>query len=158
LERKLEAIEAARTWCENAPIRPNAETVSRFEAAGISTPKKPLTASELLRRPEVNWAVLSQLVDGVPELDSATVEQVETDIKYAGYLVRETQRAARTRKMSAVLIPADMDFDAPGISNEVAERLRAARPQTLGAASRLPGITPAAIDMLAVLLARRQAG
>jgi tRNA uridine 5-carboxymethylaminomethyl modification enzyme len=86
------------------------------------------------------------------------VEQVETDIKYAGYLVRETQRAARTRKMSAVLIPADMDFDAPGISNEVAERLRAARPQTLGAASRLPGITPAAIDMLAVLLARRQAG
>jgi tRNA uridine 5-carboxymethylaminomethyl modification enzyme len=158
LERKLVAIEAARSWCESTAIRPNAETVSRFEAAGVSTPKKPLTASELLRRPEVNWAVLSQLVDGVPELDSATVEQVETDIKYAGYLVRETQRAARTRKMSAVLIPADMDFDAPGISNEVAERLRAARPQTLGAASRLPGITPAAIDMLAVLLARRQAG
>ena len=158
LERKLVAIEAARTWCENTPIRPNAETVARFEAAGISTPKKPLTASELLRRPEVNWAVLSQLIDGVPELDSATVEQVETDIKYAGYLVREAQRAARTRKMSAVLIPADMDFDAPGISTEVAERLRAARPQTLGAASRLPGVTPAAIDMLAVLLARRQAG
>ena len=60
--------------------------------------------------------------------------------------------------MASVAIPADMDFEAPGISNEVAERLRAARPATIGEAARLPGITPAAIDMLAVLLARRSAG
>ena len=60
--------------------------------------------------------------------------------------------------MEAVRIPDNMDFDAPGISSEVAERLRAARPATLGAAARLPGVTPAAIDMLAVLLARRNAG
>jgi tRNA uridine 5-carboxymethylaminomethyl modification enzyme len=93
----------------------------------------------------------------VPALDSSTAEQVETDIKYAGYLSREASRAERTRKMAAVEIPPDMDFDAPGISSEVAERLREARPKTLGAAARLPGITPAAIDMLAVLLARRRA-
>ena len=60
--------------------------------------------------------------------------------------------------MADVPIPDDMDFDAPGISSEVAERLRTAKPKTLGAAARLPGVTPAAIDMLAVLLARRRAG
>ena len=67
-------------------------------------------------------------------------------------------RAERTRKMASVVIPADMDFQAPGISSEVAERLAAARPKTLGEAARLPGVTPAAIDMLAVLLARQKAG
>ena len=114
--------------------------------------------SELLRRPTVSWATLCRLIDDVPSLDDATIEQVETDIKYAGYLTREAQRAERTRKMASVAIPEDMDFSAPGISIEVAERLRAAKPATLGAAARLPGVTPAAIDMLAVLLARRQAG
>jgi tRNA uridine 5-carboxymethylaminomethyl modification enzyme len=83
---------------------------------------------------------------------------VETDIKYAGYLAREEARSARTRKMESVAIPEDMEFNAPGLSIEVGERLRAARPATLGAAARLPGITPAAIDMLAVLLARRRTG
>ena len=131
---------------------------SRCEAAGISTPKKPVMVSELLRRPTVSWETLCRLIDDVPSLDGATIEQVETDIKYAGYLTREAQRAERTRKMASVAIPDDMDFSAPGISIEVAERLRAAKPATLGAAARLPGVTPAAIDMLAVLLARRQAG
>ncbi len=157
-ETKLADIETAMAWCEATQVRPNAKTTARFEAAGFVVPRKPVSVSELLRRPELEWSALGALVDGVPELDRITAIQVETDIKYSGYLAREAARAARTRKMAAVLIPVDMSFDAPGISNEVAERLRDARPETLGAASRLPGVTPAAIDMLAVLLARRRAG
>ena len=157
-EAKCSAIEQARQWSEKTLIRPSADVVDRFESAGVSPPRKPATVAELLRRPELHWSMLSALMDGVPVLEPAIAEQVETDIKYAGYLQREEARAARTRKMEAVRIPDNMDFDAPGISSEVAERLRAAKPATLGAAARLPGVTPAAIDMLAVLLARRSAG
>ena len=157
-QAKLDAIEQARAWCEKTQIRPSSDTVARFEAASIAPPRKPVTVSELLRRPELHWSHLDALMDDVPVLDASMAEQVETDIKYAGYLQREEVRAARTRKMESVRIPEDMDFFAPGISTEVAERLRAARPETLGAAARLPGVTPAAIDMLAVLLARRSAG
>ena len=84
-------------------------------------------------------------------------EQVETDIKYSGYLKREEQRAASVRKMEKVALPADFNFRVSGISNEVAERLEHARPPNLAAASRLPGVTPAAIDVLAVHLVKRSA-
>jgi tRNA uridine 5-carboxymethylaminomethyl modification enzyme len=157
-EAKLKSIDEARAWCDTTQVRPSAGVVQRFEAAGFAVPRKPVSVSELLRRPQLHWESLSLLLDDVPVLDPSTAEQVETDIKYAGYLQREEVRAARTRKMESVRIPENMEFDAPGISSEVAERLRAARPETLGAAARLPGVTPAAIDMLAVLLARRSAG
>ncbi len=156
--QKLKDIESAQSWCENRVVKPDAETVKRFEALGESPPRKPLKVVELLRRPTLDWGSLESLMDGVPAIDVHTAEQVETDIKYAGYLAREAVRAERTRKMADVRIPEDMNYDAPGISSEVAERLRAAQPKTLGAAARLPGVTPAAIDMLAVLLARRRAG
>jgi len=156
--QKLALIETAQKWCEDTNLKPDAQTVARFDEMGESAPRKPVTVAELLRRPTISWGLLKHLVDEVPHLDPSVAEQVETDIKYAGYLAREAVRAERTRKMADVPIPEDMDFDAPGISSEVAERLRAAKPKTLGAASRLPGVTPAAIDMLAVLLARRRAG
>jgi tRNA uridine 5-carboxymethylaminomethyl modification enzyme len=113
------------------------------------------SAAELLRRPETTWQALGQLADSQPEFSKEVVEQVVTDIRYAGYLRREAARAARTRKMTAVALPTEMSFRIPGISNEVAERLEGARPRTLGAAARLPGITPAAIDLLAAHLSRR---
>jgi len=157
-ESKLAAIDEARLWCESTVVRPDAATVVRLDGAEISVPKKPVSVAVLLRRPTVTWSILRTVIDGMPELSPVAAEQVETDLKYAGYLAREEARSARTRRMEAVVIPEDMDFNAPGISNEVGERLRAARPATLGAAARLPGITPAAIDMLAVLLVRRRAG
>ena len=156
--QKLAIIETAQKWCETTSLKPDARTVERFEKVGEAPPRKPVTVAELLRRPTISWELLKRLVEGVPDLEPAVAEQVETDIKYAGYLAREAVRAERTRKMADVPIPDDMDFDAPGISSEVAERLRTAKPKTLGAAARLPGVTPAAIDMLAVLLARRRAG
>ena len=157
-EVKKAAIEAARAWCDATQVRPNAATAKRFVDAGLSVPKKPLTVSELIRRPQLHWRDIEKLVDSAPDLDASTAEQVETDLKYAGYLSREESRAAKTRKMESVRIPEDMDFVFSGISSEVAERLRAARPETLGAAARLPGVTPAAIDIIAVLLARRKVG
>ena len=157
-QTKLEHIQTVTAWAEQTQVRPTSEVVARFEAQDLAPPRTPLTVSTLLKRPEVNWSVLQTLVPECLTPPPLVTEQVETDLKYAGYLRREEARAARTRRLAEVPLPADMDYFQPGISTEVAERLSAARPPTLAAASRLPGVTPAAIDMIAVFLARRVAG
>ncbi|MCK6507835.1 tRNA uridine-5-carboxymethylaminomethyl(34) synthesis enzyme MnmG [Myxococcota bacterium] len=152
---KAAAIEAAEAWCERAAVLPDPATTARFLAQGLAPPRNRTTAAELLRRPEVDWPELGRLVDELPAVDEEVAEQVVTDVKYQGYLAREESRAAHTRRMEQVALPPDLDLRLPGLSHEVAERLAAARPPTLGAAARLPGVTPAAIDLLAVHLARR---
>jgi len=152
--RKERSIADTEAWCASASLLPDADGRRRCDAAGIKPPRNKATAAELLRRPELDWGGLGLLFDDRPSVDGEVAEQVVTDIKYAGYLDRERARAERSRRMEAVALPAGLDFRLPGISHEVAERLRQARPGTLGAAARLPGVTPAAIDLLAVHLAR----
>jgi tRNA uridine 5-carboxymethylaminomethyl modification enzyme len=156
-EEKATRIGEAQAWCEAATLRPDAPTRARFEALGMPAPHNRMGAPELLRRPETDWSTVRALWDDAPDLPDDVAAQVVTDTKYAGYLRRERSRAAQARRMAAVALPADLDYVLPGLSNEVAERLRAARPANLGAAARLPGVTPAAIDVLAVHLARRSA-
>jgi len=153
--RKVADIRAAADWCEGASLVPDATTCARFEALGLAAPRNRIGAAEVLRRPEADWDTVTELWSDAPVLDPLVAEQVVTDTKYAGYLRRERARAAQARRMAGVPLPADLDYRLPGLSSEVAERLRAARPPDLGAAARLPGITPAAIDVLAVHLARR---
>jgi tRNA uridine 5-carboxymethylaminomethyl modification enzyme len=163
---KAAGIERAEAWCQNTTLTPTAATTARFEAAGVSPPTNRLTVADLLRRPEMDWDLVGQLVpdDAAPTgrpprpvIGAEAAEQVVTDLKFAGYLRREQTRADHARRMEAVRLPQDLDFHIPGVSNEVAERLAAARPATLAAAARLPGVTPAAIDILAVHIARRSA-
>jgi len=153
--RKVADIRAAMDWCEGASLVPDATTRARFEALGLAAPRNRIGAAEVLRRPEADWQTVTALWPDAPVLDPMVAEQVVTDTKYAGYLRRERARAAQARRMAGVSLPADLDYRLPGLSSEVAERLRAARPPDLGAAARLPGITPAAIDVLAVHLSRR---
>lgn len=153
---KRDAIADAQAWCAAHTVTPTAEVVARCEAAGTVAPKKKMSAADLLSRPEVDWDALTVIMPDAPALPAEVAEQVITDLRYAGYLQRAAQRAARTRKMASVVLSPDMDFRLPGISHEVAERLAAAQPETLGAAARLPGVTPAAIDVLAVHLSRRR--
>ena len=156
-EAKARRIAQAEAWCATASLRPDAPTRARFEALGMAVPGNRVGPADLLRRPEADWSTIRSLWPDAPALDAEVAEQVVTDNKYVGYLRRERSRAAQARRMAAVTLPRDLDYTLPGLSNEVAERLRAARPADLGAASRLPGITPAAIDILAVHLARRSA-
>jgi tRNA uridine 5-carboxymethylaminomethyl modification enzyme len=153
-EEKLEAIERTVRWCTHATVTPDEATNAQFVAAGWVPPKNKVSAAALLRRPEIEFADLSALFP-LPDVSAEVADQVETDLKYEGYLEREATRAAQTRRMSAVVLPANLDYALPGLSHEVSERLRSARPATLGAAARLPGITPAAVDLLAIHLARR---
>lgn len=135
-------------------VRPDAATLAKMEAAGLGGLRKPATLEELLRRPEAPYATL-QRVFGLPHLSPQAAEQVETEVRYAGYIRRQQARAEQTRRLSARSLE-QVDFDrVPGLSMEVRERLQRARPATLATASRLPGITPAAVDTLAVYLTRQ---
>ena len=93
-----------------------------------------------------------------PAVDDARVaEQVEIETKYAGYLDRQREEIARARRHETTAIPAAFDYaQVPGLSAEVRQKLERVRPQTLGQAQRIPGMTPAAVSLLLVHLERRR--
>ena len=114
---------------------------------------------DLLRRPGVSHAGLSALTDGdAPSLPPEVVEQVEIQAKYQGYIDRQRDEVEQNLSYETLPLPGDLDYsEVRGLSIEVRQRLAHARPQTLGQASRLQGITPAAISLLLVHLKRRRA-
>ncbi|MGA1384046.1 MAG: tRNA uridine-5-carboxymethylaminomethyl(34) synthesis enzyme MnmG [Steroidobacteraceae bacterium] len=150
------------------------------EVRRLSTTRlKGVSAFDLLRRPEVDYAGLPALAaaagedigtafdaaDPMPDLAAlddrlpeAVRLQVEVRAKYSGYIERQQDEIERQRKSEETPLPGDLDYSTvAGLSNEVRQRLAAARPDTLGQASRLPGVTPAAVSVLLVLLKRRTA-
>jgi tRNA uridine 5-carboxymethylaminomethyl modification enzyme len=118
-----------------------------------------LVLADLLRRPEVDYASLMQLPGAGPAAaDPAVAAQAEVTIKYAGYIDRQRAEIERHRGEESTAIPADFDYLAvSGLSNEVRQKLAAQRPETVGQASRISGVTPAAISLLLVNLRRRRA-
>ncbi|MBK9072681.1 MAG: tRNA uridine-5-carboxymethylaminomethyl(34) synthesis enzyme MnmG [Myxococcales bacterium] len=123
-----------------------------------------VSLAELMRRPEMTWDAAAQVAE-VAGLASAQVprdiaERVETEIKYAGYLRRQQGDAKRLLRADDMLVPDDLDYaGVPGLSREVIEKLTAVRPQSLGQASRISGITPAAVTILMthIAITRHQA-
>jgi tRNA uridine 5-carboxymethylaminomethyl modification enzyme len=116
---------------------------------------RPATGTELLRRPELGYAVLAERL-GLPELPADVAHPLEIEVRYAGYVERARRRAAKSADMERTALPRDVDWSTmPALSAEVRQRLAEARPATLGAAGRLPGVTPAAVNLLAAWLAAR---
>ena len=134
-------------------VAPSKEQLLVFKENQLGPLKKPSSLTEILRRPEVSYAMLQPLF-GLPVLSPQEAEQVETDIKYEGYLNRERARAEQVRKLSGVSLAEVPYARVPGLSSEAIERLENHLPETLASASRLPGITPAAITALAVFLSQ----
>jgi len=117
---------------------------------------KPLSrdykASDLLRRPEIDYKKLTAAIGGAVS-DDAVAEQVEIQAKYAGYLVRQHAEIEKARRHEQASIPNLIDYQSVrGLSTEVCQKLSDHRPQTIGQASRIPGVTPAAISLLMVHL------
>jgi tRNA uridine 5-carboxymethylaminomethyl modification enzyme len=123
--------------------------------------KTPLTKEanleELMRRPEVTYAQLMQISDLGPGLaDQAAAEQVEIQIKYEGYIHRQQDEIAKQQRNEQTLLPQQFDYKSvKGLSNEVIVKLNQTQPQTVGQASRISGITPAAISLLLVYLKKQ---
>ncbi|HEY5781522.1 MAG TPA: tRNA uridine-5-carboxymethylaminomethyl(34) synthesis enzyme MnmG [Lysobacter sp.] len=114
------------------------------------------SALDLLKRPELDYAKLMQVASIGPAVDDALVaEQVEIGVKYAGYLDRQREEIARQQRHENTAIADDFDYAAVrGLSAEVQQKLERVRPQTVGQAQRIPGMTPAAISLLLVHLTR----
>ena len=112
---------------------------------------------ELLRRPEVSYdALLTLGVEGLGEFEPAVREQVEIAAKYQGYIDRQTDEVARSRGQENTKLPDDLDYrDIHGLPIEAQQKLNAQKPETIGQASRISGITPAAISLLLVYLKRK---
>jgi len=129
-------------------------------AQHLSTPlQQDCLAHELLKRPEMNYHALQQLSHlNLPKLDKAVAEQVEIQAKYAGYIERQQQDIMRLQKHEATHIPLDFNYEGiSGLSSEIKQKLSHIKPQTLGQAARISGVTPAALSLLLVYLKKARA-
>jgi tRNA uridine 5-carboxymethylaminomethyl modification enzyme len=155
--RKKEAVEREQDRLKKTFVQPaNVPTEKMVEMFG-----KPLeheySLFELLRRPEVSYqAVLTLGEVGLGEVESAVREQVEIAAKYQGYIDRQTDEVARNRGQENTKLPDDIDYrEIHGLPIEAQQKLNAQKPETIGQASRISGITPAAISLLLVYMKRK---
>jgi tRNA uridine 5-carboxymethylaminomethyl modification enzyme len=113
---------------------------------------------ELLRRPEIHLAdLIAERVIEAESLRREDIVSLETSIKYEGYLKQQEREVEKLRKAESKRLPQDMDFQRmPGLSREIVEKLTRVRPQSIAQASRIPGITPAAISILLFHLEMRR--
>ena len=156
--RKREAIEAETARLSALWAAPNnALGASLASSIGVEVTRES-NAIDLLRRPELDYATLMRVPALGPGVDDAKVaEQVEIETKYAGYLNRQREEIARQQRNEATAIPAAFDYaQVRGLSAEVQQKLERVRPQTVGQAQRIPGMTPAAISLLLVHLERQR--
>ncbi len=156
---KREAVEREMARLENTWLSPGNELGQRFSRATGLELSRESTLMDVLRRPEMDYATLMAIEGIGPGLsEPQAAEQVEIQAKYAGYLARQEEEIARTRANEHKAIPEDFDYNAvQGLSNEVREKLSRQRPATIGQASRIPGVTPAAVSLLLIAL-KKQAG
>jgi tRNA uridine 5-carboxymethylaminomethyl modification enzyme len=113
---------------------------------------------ELLRRPEVNYASLATLLENSPVIDAVVAEQVETHVKYHGYIERQRDEIARQQNNEDTELPINLDYSqVQGLSIEARQKLTLHKPESLGQAARISGITPPTISLLLVHLKRRGA-
>ena len=137
--------------------------LARHDSTAITNRR--ITLAELTRRPELDWRAVEAVASAgglAASLASATThERVDIELSYEGYLRRQEVDAARVARADSVLVPSELDYRRiPGLSNEVVEKLEAIRPRSVGQASRISGVTPAAIAILLThigLSARRKA-
>ncbi|HHO2170882.1 TPA: tRNA uridine-5-carboxymethylaminomethyl(34) synthesis enzyme MnmG [Aeromonas hydrophila] len=151
---KMEQVEQERQRMRSTWIHPQHPSLEAVNAL-VNTPlTREQSLEELLRRPEVTYEALMAIEGVGPALtDTAAADQVEIQIKYAGYIERQHDEVEKQLRNENTLLPLDMNYrDVNGLSNEVIAKLNDAKPQTIGQASRISGITPAAISILLVHL------
>jgi tRNA uridine 5-carboxymethylaminomethyl modification enzyme len=158
--RKRDAVEAERGRLAALWAAPNNALGAALAAGGGPTLTREATALDLLRRPELDYPGLMAVPGFGPGVDDAKIaEQVEIAAKYSGYLQRQDEDVARRRQHEDTRFPDGFRFRGiPGLSAELQGKLEEVRPETLGQAERIPGMTPAALSLLLVQLRRHAAG
>ncbi|MCL7487126.1 MAG: tRNA uridine-5-carboxymethylaminomethyl(34) synthesis enzyme MnmG [Desulfobulbaceae bacterium] len=160
-EKKAQ-IEQTIARLNSERIRPTERVNQALAQLGSVSLKQPQSLADMLRRPEIDLTALARLAEqaelplAIDLTDLPFREVVELQVKYEGYIRRQEEQVARFRKLERTLLPSDMEYTGlPGLSNEVVEKLNAVQPLSLGQASRISGMTPAAISVLQVHLKKQ---
>lgn len=154
---KLERIEQERQRLKSTWVNPLAESAAEVNAHLATPLSREASGEDLLRRPDMTYAQLTSLSAFAPALDDAqAAEQVEIQVKYEGYIARQLEEIERQQRNENTLLPATLDYrQVSGLSNEVIAKLNDHKPVSIGQASRISGITPAAISILLVWLKKQ---
>jgi tRNA uridine 5-carboxymethylaminomethyl modification enzyme len=156
--RKRDAIAAEQERLKSTWVNARVASAAEIQRALGQPIERDYTAMDLLKRPDVTYQSLMTLSNVGPGVaEHAVAEQVEIQAKYAGYIARQREEVARHETFEAMVLPDDLDFrSVRGLSIEVQQKLNQHRPQTVGQASRISGVTPAAISLLLVHLKKHQ--
>ncbi|MCX5816131.1 MAG: tRNA uridine-5-carboxymethylaminomethyl(34) synthesis enzyme MnmG [Proteobacteria bacterium] len=150
LEKK-QKIHSTHEILRSIRLKPTKETKEMLKTLGLETIKNPLTLEELLQKPEMTVNELKRIDPQFNFIEEDIAYQVELNVKYRGYIERQHDMVKKTKKLEDTKIPPDIPYgDVSGLSKEVIERFTKVKPFTLGQASRIPGITPAAITALMI--------
>ncbi len=154
--KKRTAIEEELRFLEKRRLEPSERVNEYLKKIGSSPIKRGYTLKELLRRPEIRFKDINHLIEREKSLPKQVVEHVEIVTKYEGYIVRQNDEVKRFKKVENLRIPGELSYDKiDGLTKEVQEKLSAIRPVSVGQASRISGITPAAISILLVNLKKQ---
>ena len=150
---KDEAIREVISALKATSVAPTDAINNLLRDIGTTPISEPTRAFELLRRPQLSYTTVLRLIGQAATLDPDAAAELETEVKYQGYVRRQAEAIDRFKRLEDSLIPASMNFaEVNGLSTEVRERLSRVRPRSLGQAARMPGITPAAVSILAIHL------
>lgn len=155
--QKLEMIELERQRLRDIWVHPKSTNVDDLNQVLSAPLTKEANGEDLLRRPEMTYQALTELALFTPSVtDPLAAEQVEIQVKYEGYIARQQEEITRHLRNENTLLPVDLDYkNVNGLSNEVVAKLNDHKPTTIGQASRISGITPAAISILLIWLKKQ---
>jgi len=149
---KKETVEKEIKRLNTTKVVPNQQGKELVSKLGVKSLKTPTTLAGLLKRPEITYSQIIETFNGA-SVSKLIGEQVEIQVKYEGFIQRQKQVVAKQKKLESYRIPTDFNYEGiPGLSCEVVQKLENIRPTTLGQASRISGITPAAVSIIMLML------
>ncbi|WP_353684257.1 tRNA uridine-5-carboxymethylaminomethyl(34) synthesis enzyme MnmG [Thermodesulfovibrio sp. 3907-1M] len=150
--KKKEALEREIRRLKTTIIKPSEQLNKALTDAGTTPIEEATSLDKILKRPEINYEFVKKFAPSQENIAKEIEELVEIHIKYEGYIAKQMEQVERMRQFEEKIIPPDFDFNLPGLSKEVIQKLNEVRPRTIGQAMRIPGVTPAAISILMVAL------
>lgn len=146
--KKKTCIESALKTLSEVLIYPDEKTQNILKSINTEPIKKPITLKELLRRNGVSFEDISKHF-GIDGVDPLYIPEIETEVKFEGYILRQREEVERFKKAESMRIPPDINYNTiPGLTRELCEKLSRIKPESLGQASRIPGMTPAGLSIL----------
>ncbi|GAK60338.1 tRNA uridine 5-carboxymethylaminomethyl modification enzyme MnmG [Candidatus Vecturithrix granuli] len=156
-QEKKQRIEEEKARLKSVWVKPSPQLNDLLRSRNTPELDQPTNLEQLLKRPELGYEDLKTLNIAMPDLPRAVEQQVEVQVKYEGYIKRQGEQVEKFRKFEQKRIPENFDYgEVQGLSRELQGRLKEVRPASLGQASRIDGITPAAISILAIWLEKKK--